>query len=79
MFNLKRLIVVPNSNLDVKQYVYGFHSVIVVGDIISFFSFGEEEMSTDVRLAICRYLNLEDPMYLGGSVSESKAQVGEVA
>ena len=78
-FNPKRLVAVPSSNPDVKRYVYGLHSVIVVGGIISFSSFGEGETSTDVKLAICRYLNLEDQMYLGGSVSESKAQEGDVA
>lgn len=74
-----KLSPVISSNPDAQRYIYGLHSVIVVGDIISFSSFGKEERSTDVKLAICRYLNLEDPMYLGGSVSESKAEVGEVA
>ena len=65
-FNPKRLIAVPSSNPDVKRYVYGLHSVIVVD--ISFSSFEEGEMSTDVKLAICRHLGLEDPVYLGSSV-----------
>ena len=67
----KRLIAVPSSNPDVKRYVYGLHSVIVVG--ISFSSFGEGEMSTDVKLAICRHLGLEDPVYLGSSDNAKEA------
>jgi hypothetical protein len=69
----KRLIVVPSSNPDVKRYVYGLHSVILVNDIISFSSFGEGEMSTDVKLAICRHLGLEDPVYLGSSDNAKEA------
>ena len=53
-FNPKKLIAVPNP--DVHRYVYGLHSVIVVD--ISFSSFGEGEISTDVKLEICRYLVL---------------------
>ena len=67
-FNPKKLIAVPSSNPDVKRYVYGLHSVMLVSDIISFSSFGEGEISTDVKLAICRHLGLEDPVYLGSSV-----------
>ena len=76
-FNPKRLIAVPSSNRDVKRYVYGLHSVIVVD--ISFSSFEEGEMSTDVKLAICRHLGLEDPVYLGSSPVESKVKTVEVA
>ena len=72
-FNPKRLVAVPGSNPDVKRYVYGLHSVIVVGGIISFSSFGEGEMSTDVKLAICRHLGLEDPVYLGSSDNAKEA------
>ena len=73
-FNPKRLIAVHSSNPDVKRYVYGLYSVIVVGDIISFSSFGEGEMSTDVKLAICRHLRVENTIYLGSSVDEDKIE-----
>ena len=74
-----KLSPVISSNPDAQRYVYGLHSVIVVGDIISFSSFGEGEMSTDVKLAICRHLGLEDPVYLGSSPVESKVKTVEVA
>jgi hypothetical protein len=68
----KRLIAVPSSNPDVKRYVYGLHSVILVNDIISFSSLGEGEMSLSMKREICHHLGLEDPVYLGSSVDESK-------
>ena len=71
-FNSKRLIAVPSSNPDIQKYVYGLHSVILVGDIISFSSFGEGEMSLSMKREICHHLGLEDPVYLGSSVDESK-------
>ena len=66
-FCSKRLVAVPSSDPDIQRYVYGLHSVIVVDDIISFSSFGEGEMPLDTKLEICRYLGLEDPVYLGSS------------
>ena len=65
-FNPKKLIAVPSSNPDVKRYVYGLHSVIVVG--ISFSSLGEGEMELATKTAICRHLGVEDPVYLGRAV-----------
>ena len=69
----KRLIAVPSSNPDVKRYVYGLHSVILVNDIISFSSLGEGEMSPEVKLAICRHLGVEDPVYLGSKDNAKEA------
>lgn len=74
-FSPKRLIGVPSSEPDIRRYVYGLHSVIVVGDIISFSSFGEGEMPTTTKLAICRHLGLEDPVYLGSSECEVSEEV----
>ena len=78
-FNPKRLVAVPSSKPGVARYVYGLHSVIVVGDIISFSSFGEGEMPLEVKLEICRYLGLEDPVYLGRSVPADGTEAEEVA
>lgn len=72
-----KLSPVISSNPDAQRYIYGLHSVIVVD--ISFSSFEEGEMSTDVKLAICRHLGLEDPVYLGSSPVESKVKTVEVA
>ena len=74
-FNPKRLVAVPSSKPGVERYVYGLHSIIKIGDIISFSSFGEGEMPLDTKLEICRYLGLEDPVYLGSS--EYGAEVAE--
>ena len=78
-FNQKKLVAIPSSKADVQRYAYGLHSVIVVGDIISFSSFGEGEMSLDLKLAICKHLGLSNPVYLGNSVSADEAKVEEVA
>ena len=47
----KKLVAVPSSEPGVQRYAYGLHSVIVIGDIISFSSLGEGEMSLDIKLA----------------------------
>ena len=74
-----KLSPVISSNPDAQRYIYGLHSVIVVGDIISFSSFGEEEMELATKTTICRHLGLEDPVYLGSSPVESKVKTVEVA
>lgn len=78
-FNQKRLIAVPSSESGVKRYVYGLHSIIKIGDIISFSSFGEGEMDLTTKLAICKHLGVADPVYLGSSVSADETEVEEVA
>ena len=73
-FCSKRLVTVPSSNPDIQRYVYGLHSVIMVGDIISFSSFGEGELPQEMKLSICRHLGAEQPVYLGSSPAEAKAE-----
>jgi len=73
-FCSKRLVTVPSSNPDIQRYVYGLHSVIMVGDIISFSSFGEGELPQEMKLAICRHLGAEEPVYLGNSPAEAKTE-----
>ena len=71
-FNQKRLMAVPSSNHDIERYLYGLHSIIKISDIISFSSFGEGEMPLEVKLAVCRHLGVENPIYLGSSECESE-------
>lgn len=66
-FNQKGLIRVPSSEPDIRRYAYGLHSIIVVGDIVSFSSSGEREMPLEVKLAICKHLGLANPVHLGSS------------
>ena len=71
----KKLVAVPSSEPGVQRYVYGLHSIVKIGDIISFSSFGEGEMSLDTKLAICKHLGVADPVYLGSS--DCRAEIAE--